>query len=62
MNTDIENIVSKGRGEALIRIAIVNADRCKPNKCNHECIKYNSVIFSYFVLVNISYFIENILF
>jgi translation initiation factor RLI1 len=30
--------------EKLTRIAIVNADRCKPNKCNHECIKYCPVV------------------
>jgi ATP-binding cassette subfamily E protein 1 len=25
--------------ESLQRIAIIDRDRCKPNKCNHECLK-----------------------
>ena len=25
--------------DALTRIAIVNAEKCKPKKCNHECKK-----------------------
>lgn len=33
-----------GEGDARLRIAIVNPDRCKPKKCKHECKKFCPVV------------------
>ncbi|CAN0131742.1 unnamed protein product, partial [Phaeothamnion confervicola] len=37
-------MVKKDKDEVLIRIAIVNKDRCKPKKCKQECKKSCPVV------------------